>query len=222
MLKPKSITGIVRGCGKRKPGGLYVCSGSSPLGRPLEEFVIDPPLPYDGEHFRAPLVIEKEGKKHLLLWVGSEYYPYCSDYLEETKQFGASKRIPSTFPIERLEPGSMIFLIHPKAIIEDHFFLPTVDYCPGKNEEHLASNDQFCLGHSYQIAEPNNGPLKRKLGSTEYAIFPHSASKVECDFRPGIFLRLPITHFDHILHEGTANPKITGKETKLPLNLEEQ
>jgi hypothetical protein len=41
------------------------------------------------------------------------------------------------------------------------------------------------------------------------------------DFKAGIFLRLPITHFDHIkTADGKVNPKIAGKKTKLPINIE--
>jgi hypothetical protein len=220
MEGAKSVTGIVRGCGMRKPGGLYVCSGLSPYGAPLQSFIIDPAIPYNGEPFRAPIVIEKEGKKHIMLWVGAEYYPYCSDYLEEVRQYGASKRVPNNFPIEELEEGSMLFLVHPKGIIEDFEYLPTVEFCPKDIQAHREENKECCLGHSYQIAEPTVGLDTRKLGDTKYKVYPHSMSSQEYEFTAGIFLRLPITHFDHILVKGKANSKITGKTTKLPVNLE--
>ena len=72
----------------------------------------------------------------------------------------------------------------------------------------------------YQIAEPTVGLDTRKLGDTKYKVYPHSMSSQEYEFTAGIFLRLPITHFDHILVKGKANSKITGKTTKLPVNLE--
>lgn len=227
METPKSITGIVRGCGKRKPGGLYVCSGLSPYGRPIEEYIIDPPLPYNGEPFRAPTIIERDGKKHLVLWVGSEYYPYASDYLEETKQFGVSKRVPSNFPVEGLEPGSMLFLVHPRAIIEDHSFLPAPDYCPKHNTAHLedveGKDREFCLGHSYSIAEPTVGLNQRTLGDTTYTVYSQGMSEVSHDFKAGFFLRVPITHFDHVMTgDGKVNPAIMEKQTRLPVNIEKE
>ena len=36
---------VPRGCGEREPGGVYAECGLSPRGRPLEEFLFDPPLP---------------------------------------------------------------------------------------------------------------------------------------------------------------------------------
>ena len=221
-IAPKSITGIVRGCGKRVKGGLYVCSGLSPFGLPIKNFIIDPPLPFDGDQFRAPLIIEKDGKNHLLMWVGAEYYPYVSDYIEEIRSFGGSKRLPSNFPIEKLDKGSMLFLVHPKAIIVDHEFLPAVDYCPAEIEKHTETNGEYCVGHAYQIAEPNVGSFKRKLGDTEYEVYPHSMGTVECDYRAGIFLRLPVSHFDLVKRDGKVDPVITGKKTKLPVNIEDE
>jgi len=220
MTGPRSVTGITRGCGLRKPGGLYVCSGLSPYGPPLENFVVDPPLPYNAGPFRAPIVFEKEGKKHIMLWVGAEYYPYCSDFIEEVRKYGASKRVPNNFPIGELERGSMLFLVHPKAIVADFEYLPAVEYCPKADPSHYSEKKECCLGHSYQIAEPNIALNVRKLGDTEYAVYPHTMSAPEYEFTPGIFLRLPITHFDHILLKGKANPKITSRSAKLPVNLE--
>ena len=222
MEGAKSITGILRGCGRRKPGGLYVCSGLSTFGRPLNEFVVDPALPFEGEPFRAPMVIERDGKKHLVLWVGSEYYPYPSDFIEETRNYGLSKRIPNKFQIEALEQGSMLFLVHQKAIVEDFGLLPAPEYCPSEKFDHKENDfTECCLGHSYNIAEPNEGLNKRKLGDTVYAVYPQGMTESTYDFKAGIFLRLPITHFDHIkTADGKVDPKIAGKKTKIPINIE--
>lgn len=220
----KSITSILRGCGVREQGGLYVCSGLSPYGLPFSEFVIDPPLPFDGDPFRAPIVIEREGKKHLMLWVGAEYYPYVSDFLEEARRYGVSKRIPTDFPIEDLDVGSFVFLVHPRAIVEDHEYLPPVEYCPKDNPKHKETSEICCLGQSYAVAEPNAGINMRRLGSTEYEVYPCSMSSVRYEFKAGIFLRMPITHFDHIKKNGKINPEIAKKKAKLrlPLNYEDR
>jgi hypothetical protein len=220
-MSDKSITGIIRGCGKRVPGGLYVCSGQSPYGSPIEDFIIDPPLPYETGPFRAPVVFEKEGKNHLILWVGSEYYPHCSDFVEEVRHYGVSKRIPNNFPVEKLERGSMLFLVHPMAIIREHSYMPLPEYCPKLKPEHLETIDEYCLGHSYTIAEPNAGINQRKLGDTTYTVFPQTMAEVSYDFQPGIFLRVPVTHFDHVMDKGKVNPDIAGKKAKLPINFED-
>ena len=67
---------MIRGCGKRKAGGVYVMSELGPDGVPLEAVMIDPPVPYDGGPFRAPQLVRKDGVAHLVFWVGAEFYEY--------------------------------------------------------------------------------------------------------------------------------------------------
>ncbi len=218
--EPTSVTGIRRGCGYRTPGGLYVCSGLSPYGRPLSEFVIDPPILYEGEPFRAPQLFERDGVKHLKMFVGAEHYPFASDFLEESRRYGVSKRIPNRFPVEQLEPGSMLYLIHPRAIVADYEALPLPEYCPKDVESHRTAKDECCLGYSYLVAEANSGISLRQIGDTSYEVYPHSMGGEQHEYHAGFFLVVPITHFDHILVGEAADSDIVSKETALPINLE--
>jgi len=207
-----------RGCGKRKPGGVYICTKLSTHGAPLEEFIIDPPRPYEGEKFRAPVIFEKDGLQHLLFWVGKAFYPFPSDFIEEVRRFGASKRVPVDFPIEKLIKGSLMFFVHPRAIIRNHNLLPPPPRCPKNIAEHL-SNETYCLGHSYQVA-PANDEGRRKIGDTVYPVTTVT-TEAPLEFSPGIFLRLPITDIDHVLYkDGTADPRVAERESEveIPLN----
>lgn len=209
---------MTRGCGRRKPGGVYICTKLSPHGVPLEEFIIDPPEPYEGEKFRVPIIFEKNGFSHLLFWVGKEFYPHPSDFIEEVRRFGASKRVPVEFPIQKLSTGSLMFCVHSRAIIGNHQVLPPPPLCPKRLESHLA-NKTYCLGHSYQVA-PANCDGRRKIGDTVYDVKPITP-EAPLMFLPGIFLRLPITDIDHVVHKnGKADPRVLGKagEVKVPLN----
>ncbi|MBE0427970.1 MAG: hypothetical protein IBX72_15185 [Nitrospirae bacterium] len=213
---------MVRGCGSRQPGGLYVCCGLSPKGKPIEHFLVDPPVPYEYGSFRSPVLIEKEEVNHILLWVGAEYYPYVTDFIEETRRFGVSKRIPKNFPIEKLTRGSMMFLVHPEAIIENYGILPNPVYCPKNKAEHFA-NEEYCLGHGYQIARPDQGDSKRKIGDTVYNVTP-SEVKEDLVFKAGIFGRFPITNFDYITKDGHVDQSISAKipSVSLPVNFAEE
>ncbi|MGD0238249.1 MAG: hypothetical protein ABSC55_27415 [Syntrophorhabdales bacterium] len=205
-----------RGCGKRKPGGVYICTKLSTHGVPLEEFIIDPPRPYEGERFRAPTIFEKDGVCHLLFWVGKAFYPFPSDFIEEVRRFGASKRVPVDFPIEKLSAGSLMFFVHPRAIIKNHNLLPPPPRCPKGFPDHL-SNETYCLGHSYQVA-PANDEGRRKIGDTVYSVTTVT-TEGPLEFSPGIFLRLPITDIDHVLYkDGKADPRVKEREVKIPLN----
>lgn len=213
---------MTRGCGKRVNGGLYVCCSLNPFGKPIEHFLIDPPFLYHHGSFRSPILVEKDGINHILLWVGAEYYPYVSDFIEETRRFGISKRIPKTFPIEKLTKKSMMLLVHPKAIIENYKELPVPTYCPKNNLDHF-NNEEYCLGHSYQIAKPNQGDNQRKIGDTVYSVTPCDV-KEDLIFKAGIFGRFPITNFDYITKDGHVDQRISEKipSISLPINFVEE
>lgn len=206
---------MTRGCGTRKGGGLYICTGLVPAGLPLEAFIIDPPIPYNGESFRSPILFERDGTHHVLVWVGEGFYRYASDYVEEVRLFGASRRIPVNFPIDKFSPGSMMFLVHAGAIIENYREMPQVDQCPKRLDSHLR-NEEYCFNHVYDLAANQSGI--RKVGDTTYRV---STSKLMIDpvLRAGIFLRLPITHIDHVRDHGRVNPKVVNTKTQIPLNL---
>ena len=122
---------VPRGCGEREPGGVYAESGLSPRGRPLEEFLFDPPLPIpegldlvnkpqlwqrtlaSGE---PALDAEEQPIYDLLIWVGEEHYPYCSDYLEEVKRYGASRKLNPNLDLSLLSRSSRMILAHPHVL----------------------------------------------------------------------------------------------------------
>lgn len=122
---------VPRGCGEREPGGVYAECGLSSKGRPLEEFLIDPPLP-------MPVGLDVVNKSQtwqrmlpsgapaldgdelpiydLLIWVGQEHYTYCCDYIEETRRFGASRRLNPNLDLTQLSRSSRMILAHPRAL----------------------------------------------------------------------------------------------------------
>ena len=205
---------MMRGCGKRKAGGVYVMSELGPDGVPLEAVMIDPPVPYDGGPFRAPQLVRKDGVAHLVFWVGAEFYEFPCDYLEETRRLGISRRVPVDFPLEELDSSSMMFFVHSKAIIENYEVFPPPEYCPKVNEKHLR-NEEYCLGHTYQMGED----ATRTVGEITYAAHPATPSE-PLVLSAGVFLRMPITGVDHILKEGEADPRVKAKREKMtiPLN----
>ncbi len=122
---------VERGCGEREPGGVYAESGLSPWGRPLEDFLLDPPLPIpDGlDLINKPQVwqrmlpsgepaLDEQGQPiyDLLIWVGAEFYPYCPDYLEEVRRYGASRRLNPNLDLAQLSRASRMILAHPRVL----------------------------------------------------------------------------------------------------------
>jgi hypothetical protein len=122
---------VERGCGEREPGGVYAEAGLSPHGRPLEDFLIDPPLPIpDGLDLpnkpqlwqrmmpSGQSVRDEQGQPvyDVLIWVGEAFYPYCPDFLEEVRRYGASRRLNPNLDFARLSAASRMLLAHPKVI----------------------------------------------------------------------------------------------------------
>jgi hypothetical protein len=121
---------VERGCGDREPGGVYAECGLSPHGSPLEEFLLDPPLPIpDGlDLINKPQLwqrtfpsgepvydVEEHPIYDILMWVGAEFYPYCPDFIEEVRRYGASRRLNPNLDLSLLSQASRMILVHPRA-----------------------------------------------------------------------------------------------------------
>jgi len=191
---------IERGCGKRVKGGLYACCGLSPNGKPIEHFLIDPPGPYKGEPFRAPIIQEERDVKHLVFWVGAQHYPFCPDFIEETRNFGVSKRIPLGTDLSGIEAfKSRMYFVHPRAIIEDR--IEKVHECP-KDKEHHLEGKEFCITSLYYFVDTEivNGSHIRKIGSTVYDV-PFVNRSINPVYSPGVFMWLPFSHLEYVMPE---------------------
>jgi len=113
------VARVLRGCGARVEGGLYLTAASSPFGCSVECFLYDPPIPWKGPKvLRAPLLHrDKRGIYHVVMSVGKKFYPSPVDFIEEVRRLGLSKRVPADFDFTKLTPGlSKIILVHPRAI----------------------------------------------------------------------------------------------------------
>lgn len=197
-------TGGTRGCGSRVKGGIYLCTGLSEHGSPLEAFLIDPVVPFDaapGESFRTPILRENpymEGVVDAYVWVGESFYPSLVDYVEETRHKGASRRVSPLLDLTKLTPGkSRMIFIHPKAYTE-HLEIP-VNGCPKSIPEHGTENSTPCIGAQWQYAESLGSLMAdsahARIGDVTYPLPEQKEAPADC--RPGLFLALPITHIEY-------------------------
>lgn len=201
-IQEAASTGGTRGCGSRVKGGIYLCTGLSEHGSPLEAFLIDPVVPFDaapGESFRTPILRENpylSGVFDAYVWVGESFYPSLVDYVEETRIKGASRRVSPLLDLKKLTPGkSRMIFIHPKAYTE-HAELP-VNGCPKDIEHH--GEDEPCIGAHWQYAidlgsTPGEAGTAR-IGDVTYPLPEQKPAPEDC--RPGLFLALPITHIEY-------------------------
>jgi hypothetical protein len=116
-----------RGCGDtREAGGLYLEVGLSAIGRPFESFVLDPVVPLHPDDLLGiprvgiTLVAGPDGITHAIDWVGESFYPFATDFLEEGRRKGFSRKIPPQVELERFEPGkSRVYFLHARGSLHN-------------------------------------------------------------------------------------------------------
>ena len=111
---------VVRGCGTRQPGGAYLVASLGEGGVPIEDLVVDPPIPVVPDALGLAtvgmlLAQKPTGEALVIDWVGAQHYPQPADYVEEISLFGSSRRIPTSFDFAKLGPGAEHLLVHPRA-----------------------------------------------------------------------------------------------------------
>jgi hypothetical protein len=141
---PRVTSGARRGCGYRQPGGAYFAVPLGPGGRPVEEFLIDPPVVIT-EPARLGLaavgvaLIERDGISHVVDLVGREHYPTVASFIDEARALGISRRAPRTIEFSRIAPQSRLLLAHAHADIANAAEFPCAEPCPCRVPEHLAT-----------------------------------------------------------------------------------
>lgn len=215
---------VVRGCGTRVLGGIYVECPLSPYGLPMEDFLVDPPVPVDAKELGITQVgvklVERKGVWHIMDWVGSTHYPNVADFVEEVRRFGLSRRLSTTLDFKKLTPQSRILLLHSHAYIYNYDEYKDVEpdleelqglvpypSCPKKLPEHSRPNmDTMCArlwyqdvtgGESIKAASDDTEARKRCVTRKMPSFEYHALAApedVKPDYRVAIFASFPITN----------------------------
>lgn len=219
-----------RGCGDRDEGMPYACCGVSKDGLPIEAFVVDPAIPWPGKFQRGIKILPRDPQdpnsvNDLVIFVGAKFYQSAWDFVEETRLFGASRKMSPTLPFEKLTPGqSRMVFVHSKAIPDFEYELNRrgkplygckylqrwVDNKDAYNDEppeqHIegtlcthALKDLAFLVHG-DIEPSENDPefYRVNMPSFNYtAKYPLDPPTYKpAEWQVGIFLALPLTHFE--------------------------
>lgn len=221
---------LERGCGYRPQDSLYLCVETSPFGVPIEYFLVDPVVSWSGEQLRAPMFVEDSKEVlHIILGIGSTYYPFVSDFVEEARRYGVSKRVPLNFQVERLTPDkSKFLLVHPRAIPRFPYEAP--DQCPKKND-----HEHECIGALWSLSALKDfgkvHALKDKSDYSRLILTPSCLYLVEKPAKPtefidkysaGIILAFPlnICKFEYVNRKGLAPSKVKEKLEKAKFRLD--
>jgi len=121
------IGSVDRGCGRRVQGGIYAECGTSRNGKPVEAFLLCPPIVVDNKALGltpvgVKVIEDKIGDlvvHNVWDWIGSVYYPNVADFVEEVRRFGMSRRLPRTLDYGKLNSDSRMYLLHSRAYINE-------------------------------------------------------------------------------------------------------
>lgn len=113
-----------RGCGSRVQGDVYATLPLGPDGSPVEDYLFDPPIPLDAEAMGVKprgvaFTQAPDGTTHVLDWIGADSYPNATDFIEEVRHMGMSRKIPKNMDFSRLTSRSRLMVLHPRGYIEN-------------------------------------------------------------------------------------------------------
>lgn len=160
----RATPGIVRGCGRRVEGGVYLECGTAPGGAPLEHFFCDPPIPYEPDHkIGVDIQLGPDGLYHVVDYVGSEHYPWTADFIEEGRCYGFSRRVPRNLDFSKLQHGSRMLFVHARGYLANakelhpHFIDPELKWRCGLwekygRDDHLNDPAIACSRDWYALA----------------------------------------------------------------------
>lgn len=115
-----------RGCGSRTEGSPYLCCGKAENELLIEHFIVDPPHLWHRDFQRGYYIAprnpkDKNSPNDIIIFVGRQFYPSPWSFIEEVRNFGASRKIPKNFPFDKLTAGqSRMVFVHSK-VIPDNF-----------------------------------------------------------------------------------------------------
>jgi hypothetical protein len=239
---------VTRGCGNRQKGAIYACCPLSPYGKPLEDFICDPPIPLDASSLGiTPIgvkLIERKGVWHILDWVGSTHYANPADFVEEVRRYGMSRRLAQTLEFKKLTPQSRILLAHSRAYIHNYDeyqdtepkqsgmvgFLP-YHKCPKNLPEHThPSMETMCARLWYQDViegeEAKDQPNIKRLVKREMPAFEYYGMSAPEGVTPvhklAIFASFPITNLAVVRDtDGNTHEQslALAEEARIPVEL---
>jgi len=239
---------VVRGCGTRQEGGVYAECRLSPFGRPLEDFLFDPPRPVDPDalglsEIGVLPVRDQDGTTHLMDWIGRKHYPTPADFIEEVRRFGMSRRLPRSLDFRLLTPRSKMLLVHAEGLDWNHRALYEILArnregwsCPKGLPEHAPTDAagrpqvpvEMCAGLWWEAVPHNAGERHGRAHMRRMPSFSYPARTLpeghRPDYQPAIIAAFPISNLAVIRaqdggHEAAAEKAIRAT---IPLVIEDK
>lgn len=210
----------MRGCGSRVQNGVYWELGLGIGGKPLEDFLIDPPMivpsdmaiPKRGQLMVPQNILRPDGTTkevwHLIDRVGMGLTPAgpgywnVADFVEEVREMGLSRRLNSKLDFSKLTAESRVVLVHDRAWIDNPAELfPWT--CPKDIEGHEDPGFTCCAGVWWEDIEGGSltasftdRQVKRTMPSFDYVgrhrpVLDSQGQPYAPVYRPAFFASFP-------------------------------
>lgn len=229
---------VIRGCGTRKEGGVYLCFGTSRKGKPIEHFLKDYPQPLNSGLRLSPIgvrLIERDGITHVLDWVGESHYPNVWDYIEEVSRFGSSRHVARNLDFSKLTLRSKHLFVHPRVVVTNwHEFFSAHPYhapqawrnfhCPKHRHDEY---DGPCLGICKSLLDPYTSKgWHGDMVNREMPSFSYTGHRAPEGFTPqyqaGIFMALPIHQIEVVMGGNHEDAVTRTRQSELPTVVTEE
>ena len=217
-----SIPGIVRGCGTRSSGSIYLECAASPYGTvPMTDFLLDPPLPFEVDCKLGVSLQERQGTAMVIDHIGSSHYPNAADFLVEGMRYGFSRKVSANLDFSRIQPGSRLLFVHDKGLVtnpEDLRLYTAESYQEADGNKRLhqhnclklhrtGSHEHYEYGFppctrdlwslpeaTSTVEEGENVRFFRDFASVSYEVFPPSPDAPKAKTVSALIAALPITN----------------------------
>ena len=153
----------------------------------------------------------EDGPDDLVIWIGAEYYPFVSDFMEEARLYGISRRVPPDFPIDKLGWGSRMFLIHPRAIPAFGYQVQPSPHCQWRHVSH--HEPPSCTFALWDLSALEDGGEKHAVSllgdrarieipcgrvyTVNQPLRPKEATG-NLPYTPGLFAWFYLNHFEYV------------------------
>jgi hypothetical protein len=222
---------VVRGCGdSRVQGAVYIETGLSDDGLPLEAFICDPPIPYSAPSSRGVHVKHHGDITYIIDEISFENYPYPSDFLEEVRRHGLSRKVSPDAIAGKLSENTFVMLVHRRGILKNAKRLaPYLDddklksrckiFSFDHDEAHLQNPHIPCSRHTYSVAaEDSHNTTRTFTRDTSYSVVPWKTQpRVKPEFQSAVIAKLPVTFISVITADDGSHEKAMEKIKDVPV-----
>lgn len=218
--------GGARLCGPgRTAGAIYAECGLTLAGRPLEQYLLDPPVPIEPGQLGlsaqgVTVITDERGVKHLVDLVGRSHYPCVADFLEEARTHGVSRKVPVTTDLMGLGPQSTLILVHARAQLKNAHALGLTSQATCPNGVHQPG--EACCAQHWITPAVTHPPHTRETASARYTVYPPAPTAPEARFGHALFAAFPITALSIIRsHDGSVNERAqqAARKSSLPVHV---